>query len=107
MSRAGSRRVILIAIAPVLLCAGLALLGVLGALAGSRSAYAGAPGYLPSGPAVDGTEPLPPGAVVHTVLSNMTYPIAMAFDPQGRLFYTEKTTGRVRLFANGTLQSSP
>jgi glucose/arabinose dehydrogenase len=55
----------------------------------------------------DGTEALPPGAVIQTVLSNMTYPIAMAFDPQGRLFYTEKTTGNVRLFANGVLQVNP
>lgn len=34
----------------------------------------------------------------------MNAPIAMAFDPTGRLFYTEKATGRVRLFANGQLQ---
>src|SRR5689334_20040353 len=59
----------------------------------------------PSVPA-DGTEPLPPGATIETVLPDMDHPTAMAFDPQGRLFYTEKVTGKVRLFANGTLQSN-
>jgi glucose/arabinose dehydrogenase len=33
----------------------------------------------------------------------MNLPVAMAFDPAGRLFYTEKT-GAVRLFAGGQLQ---
>ncbi len=56
---------------------------------------------------IEGTETLPPGAFTQTVLSNMINPIAMAFDPQGRLFYTEKTTGQVRLFQNGTLQTAP
>ena len=51
-----------------------------------------------------GTEPLPPGATIQTVLENMHKPIALAFDPHGRLFYTEKDTGNVRLFANGVLQ---
>ncbi len=54
----------------------------------------------------DGTESLPPGASIETVLPNMNLPIAMAFDPSGRLFYTEKT-GAVRLFTNGTLQTDP
>src|SRR4051794_38886873 len=55
----------------------------------------------------DGTEPLPPGTSVEVVLSNMNNPVAMAFDPAGRLFYTEKQSGQVRLFANGTLQATP
>jgi len=55
----------------------------------------------------EGTETLPAGASTQIMLSNMTNPIAMAFDPQGRLFYTEKTTGQVRLFQNNTLQASP
>lgn len=53
------------------------------------------------------TESLPPGVTVQTVLSGMNLPVAMAFDPQGRLFYTEKVTGNVRLFANGVLQPQP
>lgn len=52
-------------------------------------------------------EELPPGARVETVLGRMNRPVAMAFDPQGRLFYTEKVTGQVRLFANGVLQPAP
>lgn len=56
---------------------------------------------------MDGTEPLPAGASVQTVLSNMDAPVAMAFDPAGRLFYTEKATGRVRLYENGALQATP
>lgn len=54
-------------------------------------------------PAV-GTEDLPPGVSVQTMLSDMLRPVALAFDPQGRLFYTEKNTGNVRLFTNGALQ---
>jgi glucose/arabinose dehydrogenase/plastocyanin len=50
------------------------------------------------------TEPLPPGATVVPVLPNMNLPTALAWDPAGRLFYTEKQTGNVRLFANGVLQ---
>ena len=93
-----------VALALVPLCVGLA--GLV-ASAGSRPTEATALAYVPSAPEVDGTEPLPPGAIVQTVLSNMTKPVAMAFDPQGRLFYTEKETGRVRLFENGVLRSTP
>ncbi|HKP53289.1 MAG TPA: PQQ-dependent sugar dehydrogenase [Chloroflexia bacterium] len=52
------------------------------------------------------SEPLPAGAIVQTVLSGLNAPVAMAFDPQGRLFLTE-LTGAVRLYANGTLQAAP
>ncbi|MDQ6693450.1 MAG: PQQ-dependent sugar dehydrogenase [Chloroflexota bacterium] len=52
------------------------------------------------------TEPLPAGAHVDTLLTNMNKPIALAFDPDGRLFYTEKS-GDVRLFQGGVLQSTP
>jgi glucose/arabinose dehydrogenase len=37
----------------------------------------------------------------------MDRPAAMAFDPVGRLFYTEKVSGAVRLFEGGTLQPNP
>src|SRR5688500_3128901 len=59
------------------------------------------------GAPADGFEGLPPGTSVETLLTNMDKPIAMAFDPDGRLFYTEKNTGNVRLFANGVLQPTP
>ncbi len=52
-------------------------------------------------------EALPPGATIETVLPGMSQPIALAFDPAGRLFYTERSSGNVRLFANGVLQTSP
>ncbi|HEY0070790.1 MAG TPA: PQQ-dependent sugar dehydrogenase [Chloroflexia bacterium] len=55
----------------------------------------------------EGREALPPGVTIETVLTGMARPVAMAFDPQGRLFYTEKESGNVRLFANGTLQPNP
>lgn len=55
-----------------------------------------------------GTEPLPPGVITQTILPNLPgSPTTMAFDPSGRLFYTEKTTGNVRLYANGVLQAAP
>ena len=56
----------------------------------------------------EGIESLPPGTSIETILPNLTgRPVAMAFDPEGRLFYTEKMSGNVRLYANGTLQASP
>lgn len=61
---------------------------------------------VPSRPA-DGAEALPPNTTIETVLTNMDRPIAMAFDPAGRLFYTEKVSGKVRLYANGALQANP
>ena len=69
----------------------------------------GAPSTQAAAPAVplDGTENLPPGASIETVLPGMTQPIAMVFDNAGRLFYTERNTGNVRLFAGGVLQTTP
>lgn len=54
----------------------------------------------------DGTENLPPGTTIETLLPGMHLPIAMTFDPTGRLFYIEKDGG-VRLYANGVLQANP
>jgi glucose/arabinose dehydrogenase len=51
-------------------------------------------------------EGLPAGVHIEEVLTGMHVPVAMAFDPAGRLFYTEKD-GKVRLFANGKLQEAP
>ena len=61
---------------------------------------------------LDGTEPLPPNTTITTILPNLTNgPVAMAFDPQGRLFFTEKgqanDIGAVRVYADGSLQASP
>jgi glucose/arabinose dehydrogenase len=56
-----------------------------------------------------GLEDPPPGAVVQTVTSNLGTAVDLAFDPSdpSRLFYTEKTTGRVWLIVNGVRQATP
>jgi glucose/arabinose dehydrogenase len=82
-----------VALGSLLLCAFVALLSSLAA-----------PG--PTAAQRAESEGLPPGTRVETVLEGMRAPVAMAFDPAGRLFYTEKT-GAVRLFANGQLQPNP
>jgi glucose/arabinose dehydrogenase len=87
----------------LLLFAPLAVLAV-GMLRTSEASVAKPAGFAPT-PTVT-TEPLPAGTEVQTVLADMVQPVAMAFDPQGRLFYTERS-GAVRLFANGALQASP
>jgi glucose/arabinose dehydrogenase/plastocyanin len=55
----------------------------------------------------EGTEPLPPGVTIETILPNLAGgPAVMTFDPTGRMFYTEKVTGKVRLYSGGNLQAS-
>src|SRR5436190_8557153 len=87
--------------------AALLLVLLLGGLAGiGARALAARPAPAAAAPA-DGTEPLPPGVQIQTVLPGLDQPIAMAFDPAGRLFFTERASGNVRLYANGTLQTNP
>lgn len=57
-------------------------------------------------PTVIPHESLPPGIGVEDVTGVLTQPVAMAFDPDGRLFFIERD-GAVRIIANGTLQASP
>jgi glucose/arabinose dehydrogenase len=80
------------------------------ALALTLPAFASAPQSPPaSSTSLSGIprdEALPADVRIETVLEGMHMPIAMAFDPAGRLFYTEKD-GNVRLFANGVLQPDP
>lgn len=50
------------------------------------------------------------GDVTYTVekVTQANYPVALAFAPDGRLFYTEKITGNVRVInTDGTLQREP
>lgn len=50
------------------------------------------------------------GGVTYTIekLINADYPVALAFTPDGRLFYTEKITGNVRVIStDGVLQAEP
>src|SRR6186713_1651193 len=60
--------------------------------------------------AAQDTTPDPGADVAYSVEKYLTanFPVAMAFTPDGRLFYTEKATGNVRLaFADGTDQLEP
>jgi glucose/arabinose dehydrogenase len=50
-------------------------------------------------------EPLPPDVKVETVVPGANQLVAMAFTPDGRLLYTERT-GKVRVVVNGVLQPS-
>src|SRR5262245_2323247 len=63
----------------------------------------GPPGGLPveSFLAQDGTR-----FGVQVLLTHLEIPWAMAFAPDGRLFFTERP-GRVRIYANGQLLSAP
>jgi aldose sugar dehydrogenase len=50
----------------------------------------------------------PAGFVYETLVDGpLNSATAMAFLPDGRLLITERTTGHVRLFANGSLQAAP
>ena len=54
------------------------------------------------------TPPAPPPSVafrVETFLSNLDFPVTMRFAPDGRLFFNELRTGRVRVVVNGVLQA--
>lgn len=42
-----------------------------------------------------------------TVVSGAEQPVDLAFAPDGRVFYTEKETGRIRIIKNGSLLESP
>ena len=44
---------------------------------------------------------------VELVLDNLNFPLAMAFAPDGRLFYAEKNTGNVRVVQGDTLLPTP
>jgi aldose sugar dehydrogenase len=41
------------------------------------------------------------------LIENVKIPMSLAFAPDGRLFFTEVSEGRVRVFENGTLQENP
>ncbi|HEX6605452.1 MAG TPA: PQQ-dependent sugar dehydrogenase, partial [Chloroflexia bacterium] len=87
--------------------AGVGLLMLALALCLVPGAAAPPTGAAPAAQIRAGVEALPPGTSIETVLTDLNAPVAMAFDPGGRLFYTERASGRVRLYANGTLQPNP
>lgn len=47
------------------------------------------------------------GLTVTTVADNLDIPWALAFVPDGRLFFTERNTGRVRVIVGGVLLPTP
>lgn len=45
---------------------------------------------------------------VSILLANANFPVALAFAPDGRIFFTEKNTGSIRIIQfNGTLLATP
>ncbi len=84
------------------------LLGAI-AIAGSpqlaRNAKA-APRTQRGGTVAEADEALPPGVVPEQVTTAISQPVAMAFDPAGRLFLA-KRGGAVRLIEGGALQAAP
>jgi len=52
-------------------------------------------------------EDIPLAAEVDVVLSEMHAPVSIAIAPDGRLFYTEKDTGNVRVVIDGVIQPEP
>jgi glucose/arabinose dehydrogenase len=54
-----------------------------------------------------GPRALGAGAEPQPFLTGLSFPTNLAFAPDGRLFYTEKETGRVRVVIDGTLEPTP
>jgi len=63
------------------------------------------PTAIPAG--VAPPERLPPNTVRETFVPGAEFPVAMAFAPDGRLFYAELRTGRIRIVENGVVRSEP
>ena len=71
------------------------------AVAGLVAAALGAAGSDAAGAVA-----LPDGVRVETVVADANFPVAMAWAPDGRLFYTEKS-GRIRIVEDGVLRDEP
>src|SRR3954464_4855314 len=63
-------------------------------------------GTPPPGGGGGGTPPPAPGVTTETIVSGLTVPWEIVWSPDGRMFFTEQP-GRLRVFANGSLQSAP
>lgn len=75
---------------------------VLGLLAGA--------GLLPAGCPSGGLPPpinVAPGLQAEYLVADAAQPAALAFAPDGRVFYTEKNTGRIRIIKDGALLEIP
>ena len=62
---------------------------------------------LPRSASGPDTDHLPPGTLRETFVAEAKFPVAMAFAPDGRLFYNELRTGLVRVVENGVLRAEP
>lgn len=71
------------------------------AIASCAFAWAGLAAPLGAQPSV------PPGFTVELLSSGLARPVAMALAADGRLFVTEKVTGRVRVVRDGALLAAP
>ena len=52
----------------------------------------------------------PPAAAAGTVstyMGNLNWPVALAFAPDGRIFFAERMTGAIRIIENGSLLPPP
>ncbi len=52
-------------------------------------------------------EELPLAAAVDVIASDLHAPVSIVSAPDGRLFYTEKDTGNVRVIVDGVIQPEP
>jgi glucose/arabinose dehydrogenase len=68
-------------------------------------ACSGGGGGLQSGPPNPNPAPVP--FRVETFLTNASFPVTMAFAPDGRLFFNELATGNIRIVQNGQLLAQP
>jgi glucose/arabinose dehydrogenase/plastocyanin len=64
-----------------------------------------APTALPEGTAQP--DHLPNGAISERFLSDAAWPVSMVFAADGRMFYSELRTGRIRVVQNGSLLEQP
>ncbi len=80
--------------------AGLVLLALLGAQYLASCGGGGGGGPI-------GFSPPPFSFRTETFVGGLNFPVTLAFAPDGRLFFNELTTGRVRIIQNGNLLAQP
>src|SRR5207247_5881485 len=56
---------------------------------------------------VDAPPVAAPSGTLHTVLTNLNFPTAFRFAPDGRIFLLERFTGKIRIVENGSLLPTP
>lgn len=85
--------------------------GARGAARGALAAVVWLAGCSGDGGFLSNNPPSPPPTPVpfrtETFLTNLSFPVTLAFAPDGRLFFNELQTGRVRVVQNGVLLPVP